>query len=153
MPALVVDGHALPCKYVSGPNTVFDYCAVPPGKATLCFEDRIDGDELVPLPFEPVAPVTIDVAAGRVNEVTVDFEPRAFVDLRGCEASGREMWNAVLTVWVDGRRVRNRDAVTSQRWLGWLPRGVHRVVIDRNGTRREHTLRVDRTNVRERYRP
>jgi hypothetical protein len=64
-----------------------------------------------------------------------------------------EISTAMLTVWVDGRRARNRDAVTSQRWLGWLPRGVHRVVVDRSGTSREHVLRVDRTSVRERYRP
>lgn len=158
MPALVVDGCGVPCKHTlaalrAGSAHAFEYCAVPPGKATLCFQDRIDGDELVPLPFEPVEPVTIDVALGSANEVTVDVEPRVFVDLRGCDASGMEISTAVLTVWVDGRRARNRDAVTSQRWLGWLPRGVHRVVVDRSGTSREHVLRVDRTSVRERYRP
>ena len=158
MPLLVADGCAVPCKCAGGSTargrfTVFAYDAVPPGKATLCFQDRIEGDELVLLPFEPIEPVTIDVAIGSANEVAVDVVPRACVDLRGCEASGMEMAGAVLTVWVDGRRARNRDAKTSQRWLGWLPRGEHRVVIDRNGTCREHVLRVDRPVVRERYRP
>ena len=136
-----------------GKVTAFVYEAVPPGKATLCFQDRIDGDEVVPLPFEPIEPVTIDVAIGCANEVTVDVVPRAFVDLRGCEANGMEMAGAVLTVWVDGRRVRNREAKTTQQWLGWLPTGVYRVVVDRNGAQREHVLRVERRHVRERYRP
>ena len=166
MPPLVVDACAVSCTrpgpmalakghFMRNPGTplVFEYCAVPPGKVTLLFQDRIEGDELVPLPFEPIAPVTIDVAIGCANEVAVDVEPRAFVDLRGCDASGVEMPTAVLTVWVDGRRVRNRDAKTSQQWLGWLPPGVHRVVIDRNGTQREHLLRVEHMRVRERYRP
>ena len=168
MPALVADGCAIPCRRAgigeavarrghlvrgAGVALAFDYCAVPPGKATLCFQDRIEGDELVPLPFDPIAPVTIDVALGCANEVGVDVEPRAFVDLRGCDASGMEMITAVVTVWVDGRRARNRDAKTSQRWLGWLPRGVHRVVVDRNGTQREHVLQVERMYVNRRYRP
>jgi hypothetical protein len=158
MPALVVDGLAVPCTsaLVGGaldPDPIFDFCAVPPGKATLCFQDRIEGDELVPLPFEPIAPVTIDVAIGCANEITVDVEPRAFVNLHGCDASGMEMSTAVLTVWVDGRRVRNRHPKASQRWVGWLPPGVHRVVVDRDGTQREYVLRVDHTNVSARYRP
>jgi hypothetical protein len=157
MPALVVDGRAVTCKVLrierrGQAPPAFAYWGVPPGKATLCFQDRIDGDELVVLPFEPIAPVTIDLALGR-NEVAVDVVPRAFVNLCGCDESGMEMSTAVLTVWVDGHRVRNRDATTPQRWLGWLPPGVHRVVIDRKGTSREHVLRVDRTNVSERYRP
>jgi len=131
---------------------VFAYWAVPPGKATLLFQDRIEGDELVVLPFEPIAPVTIELAIGR-NDVTVDVVPRAFVDLRGCDASGVEMSSAVLTVLVDGRRVRPSVATTPQRWFGWLPPGVHRVVVDRDGTQREHVLRVGRTLVSERYRP
>ena len=157
LPALTVDGCEVPCKSaarVPGSRApAYDYSAVPPGKATLCFQDRIDGDELVPLPFDPIAPVTIDVALGCANEVAVDVVPRAFVELRACDASGMEMSTALLTVWVDGRRARNRDAKTSQRWLGWLPPGIHRVVVDRNGASREHVLRVDRVLVSERYRP
>jgi hypothetical protein len=103
----------------------------------------------VPLPFDPIAPVTIDVALGCANEVAVDVVPRAFVELRACDASGMEMSTALLTVWVDGRRARNRDAKTSQRWLGWLPPGIHRVVVDRNGASREHVLR-GRPRARER---
>ncbi len=130
-----------------------DYPNVPLGAAELRFEDRVEGDQQVMLPFEPVGRVPVAVAADGPNEIVLTVEPRVPVDLRGCDRSGIEEPNTVVTVWCDGRSVRSEETGPSQRWHGWLPRGTYRVVIDRGGVRREHSLRVDGEPVRQRYRP
>lgn len=130
-----------------------DYANVPFGPAELRFEDRAEGDEHLMLPFEPLPPVRVDVTGSGINEVVLIVEPRVRVDLRGCDQLGMEEPQAVVTVWAAGRGVRGQEAVASQRWRGWLPRGTYRVTVDRGGVCREHTLHVDHEPVSLRYRP
>jgi hypothetical protein len=56
-------------------------------------------------------------------------------------------------MWAAQRRVRNTTETLTSRWIGRLPPGDYRVVIDREGVRSEHPLRVGRADVQERYRP
>ena len=78
---------------------------------------------------------------------------RAMVDLRACEANGREQFDAKISVFAGDQQVRSHKVRGSQRFLSFVPPGDYRVVIDRKGTVREHSLVVARQDVRLRLRP
>ncbi len=134
-------------------TAVAGYTSVPLGRGDLMLEDRDLDGAVQFLPFDPVASTCIDVVDGDHNEVTLHVEPRALVDLRGCERGGREDLTARIQVFAGDRRVRAFDQQQSHRWQSFLPPGDYRIVVDRQGRIREEFLRVDRTNLQRRLRP
>jgi hypothetical protein len=158
LPSLVIDGQPYPCvDLAKGRRGTYSwrnvgYRSLPPGNATLsCADDVIDG-ELSFLPFDPPPPVSTRVEAGR-NDIVLEVERRAVVDLRACERSGREQLGASITVFQGDRKVRSLDCDTERRFRSFLPPGEYRVAVDRNGLLREHALLVARQDIVLRLRP
>ena len=129
------------------------FAGVPLGAVRLQLEDRVVDDAHWFVPFAPVAAVDLQVRDGSDNEIGLVVERRAFVDVRACEASGREDSGACVEVWLGPRRVRGRAERFNQRWAAWLPPGDYRVTVDRNGEVREHPLPVATRDVTLRLRP
>ncbi|HEX5050357.1 MAG TPA: carboxypeptidase-like regulatory domain-containing protein [Planctomycetota bacterium] len=168
LPPLLVAGEQRPCVDVlrCAPDppprgwrpdlarpAVPGYVSVPPERAELLLSDReLDGATLF-LPFEPVAGTCIDVVAGATNRLALEVVPRAFVDLRACERSGREDPFARIEVFAGEQRVRSIGSTDSQRWQSYLPPGDYRAVVDRRGRSTESWVRVDRADVQRRLRP
>ena len=75
------------------------------------------------------------------------------VDLRACETRGREQFGATIEVFAGEQKVRSHPVLGCQRFLSHLPPGDYRIVIDRGGQIREHSLLVPRQDVRLRLRP
>ncbi|MFY9343638.1 MAG: carboxypeptidase-like regulatory domain-containing protein [Planctomycetota bacterium] len=155
MPPVVAAGRECPCLQAKEgtrtPKLRFPH--VPLGAGELRLEDRLLDGVHTFLPFEPLPPVALLVQAGQPNALELAVQRRPLVDLRACDASGREDGNACIAVFLGERRVRGRDEVFAQRFAAWLPPGDYRVVVDRNGALREHPLAVARTDVTVRYRP
>jgi len=158
LPWLTADGVSVPCTLLAAgergdqPHRI-GFVGVPPGRVELTLADRSDAIGIDYLPFDPVAAVSGVADADGGPPLHVDVLPRAAVDLRGCEASGREDPAAHVRVFAGEREVRGRPRQPQQRWLGWLPPGDYRVVVERSAGAREHALRVDRADVQQRLRP
>ncbi len=126
---------------------------VPPGAAELRLEDRLVDGMHVFLPFEPMPKATLTAIDGATNSIDLTVQRRAFLDVRACDASGREDGTACVEVFLGEQRVRGRAQTFSQRWAAWLPAGDYRIVIDRNGVVREHTVKVAGADQALRLRP
>ena len=131
----------------------FGFANVLPGLVTLHCADRLVEDELQYLAFEPIEPQSFAVVLGRENQIELQVEPRAMVDLRACETGGREQFGATIEVFAGEQKVRSHPVLGCQRFLSHLPPGDYRIVIDRGGQIREHSLLVARQDVRLRLRP
>lgn len=143
----------VPCGTLDGKANRLGFAHVPLGACELQLADRVvDGVHWF-VPFEPQAPVMLHANDGIDNEIALTVQRRAFVDIRGCTGSGREDATACVEVWLGERRVRGRAEPAPQRWAAWLPPGIYRVVIDRNGVRKEHALQVALRDVSLRLRP
>lgn len=129
------------------------YFGVPLGPATIVCEDRHEPGLVTFLPFEPESPLQFEVLDRDAQEVTLAVRPRPFVDLRACDATGREDFAACIEVWLGDRRVRGREERQGQRWAGWLPGGSYRVRIDRRGLVSERHLAVGDRDLTLRLRP
>ena len=131
------------------------YRNVPRGMATLRCEDRIDNDEWVFLPFEPIDEVSIEVGPGLPNVLALAVESRPMVDIRACERGGREQVGATVTVFASERPVRSlrRRNSATQRWRSYLPAGQYRAVIEYENRTRDHYFLVTDRNLKLRLRP
>lgn len=129
------------------------YVGVPLGPATIACEDRYEPGLVTFLPFEPEPPLAFEVLDRDAQEVALTVRPRPFVDLRVCDASGREDFAACIELWLGDRRVRGRDERQGQRWAGWLPGGSYRLRIDRRGQVSERHLAVGDRDITLRLRP
>ncbi len=154
MPVLRAAGMERPCMLGANGKRgqPIVYTSVPLGAATLGFEDREADGVRTFLPFAPQA--ALDVVVGTEGAVVpLTVQRRAFVDLRACEASGREDFAACILVFAGTVRVRGRDDPAAQRWAGWLPPGEYRVAIERAGVTRERIVTVGETDLTLRLRP
>jgi len=126
--------------------------SVPPGPAEVVFADRRKNGEVEFLPFDELPLRRHEVVLGTRNEIVVDVVPRALVDLRACDATGREDPAARLVVH-DGSDIVSGQTSASQRWVSAMPPGDYRVVVTHRTREREHLLRVGRRDLAVRYRP
>lgn len=129
------------------------FADVLPGRATLHGEDQVRAGEVWFLAFDPIEDQFADVVLGQDNLLRCQVQRRASVDLRACEANGREQFDATIQVFAGELRVRSLAVKGQQRFLSFLPPGGYRVVVDRAGKPREHTLVVARQDVQLRLRP
>lgn len=157
LPWLDVGDQHVPCTALGdgerGARAPIGYAGVPIGRAVLRLQDREQGGEHVFLPFDPLPDQRCDVQLGLPASLVFDVVPRAFVDLRACEASGREDFTARLQVFAGQRAVCRQPDDKAYRWAAHLPPGDYRVTVERPGHFREHALRVDRADVTLRLRP
>jgi hypothetical protein len=157
LPWLDVGDQHVPCTALGdgerGARVPIGYAGVPIGRAVLRLQDREQGGEHVFLPFDPLPERHCEVRPGQPAPLVLDVVPRAFVDLRACEASGREDFTARLQVFAGQRAVCRQPEDKAYRWAAHLPPGDYRVTVERPGHFREHALCVDRADVTLRLRP
>lgn len=158
LPALPCAGGDVPCldldrghgSAVTGGRP--SYCGVPVGTVTLHFDDVRTADSVRFLPFAPLPPRDVAVAAGGETIVELQVEPRVVVELRATEASGRENPMAAIEVFDGGRTVAPEGQPQRSRWTAHLPPGLYRVVItDAQGVR-EDAVTVGREPLRREFR-
>lgn len=131
----------------------FAYTGVPPGQFTLRSRDEVVDEQWRFLAYDLIDDVTAVAQLGRDNKVALHVEKRALVDLRACEKGGREDFRASIEVFAGERRVHTHEVRGCQRFRSFLPPGMYRVVIDRGGVFKEHTIEVARKDLRLRLRP
>lgn len=132
---------------------VLRYSSVPPGSATLACVDRLVDGAWHYLPFDPTPARTIDVRPLASEVIDLEVDQRAFVDLRGCERSGREQLDAAVTVFAADHPAASMETRYPNRWQAYLPPGDYRVAVDRRGVVREHWITVARGGQYLRLRP
>lgn len=156
LPPLRAAGREFACASDGGGvlgGRVLRYVGVPPGPATLACADRLVDGAWHYLPFDPMPERTIDARPLADAVFDLDVEPRALVDLRGCERGGREQFDAEVAVFAGDRPVASLATGHASRWQAYLPPGDYRVTVDRQGVVREHAIVVARADLRLRLRP
>lgn len=126
--------------------------SIPLGNGTIEWRDReVDGAQVF-LPFEPVAPMPVTAQAGARNAMVVVVEPRAFVELIGCESMGRELVSGCVRVFAGSHEVRSLAKERPARWRSFLPPGEYRVCIDHDAGTTERLVTVQRRDLTLRLR-
>jgi hypothetical protein len=125
---------------------------VPLGDGVVQWSDQEVDGALVFLPFEPPPPCHVQVRDDDRNELLVVVEPRALVELVGCESSGRELTRGTVRVFAGARAVRSLSTPRATRWRSFLPPGQYRVCIDHDAGTSERFVSVQRRDVHLRLR-
>jgi len=114
----------------------------------------VGSDGSYSLSFKTAGDYTLSTGPfGSDNVLEPRVQHRALVDLRACEAGGREQFSATIEVFAGEQRVRSHEVNGCQRFRSHLPPGDYRVQIDRGGVLREHALVVGRDDIHLRLRP
>ncbi len=158
LPALRVGGRDVPCVDLalgtgsarSGGELV--YLSLPSGTCTLQLDDTRTAEAVDFLPFAPLPAREVAIAPGVRTKLTLQVEPRPFVELRATVGSGREDPQAVVQVFAGERSTRSGLPRQRSRWQGYLPPGVYRVVVTDALGEREDSITVDRESVRREFR-
>lgn len=130
----------------------FGFLGVPLGPASLQAQDEVGEQTIRYLPFEPLAPTTLEVQPGDRNHIELRVVHRPRVRLRAADRAGVEQIRARIQVF-DGVREVASVAPRPSQWEARLPVGEYRLVVTRPDGVRPSPLRVGPAGVELTLRP